>query len=117
MHKLQKISKFFVEYASSIGLDTGAAQGYAIVPVMVGDAMVAGFLSNALFKRGVYVMPITFPAVKEGTDRLRFFLSAAHTEEHIRQALDAVKEEIPKAWAIVEDYKRENAEEEDDGQE
>ena len=53
-------------------------------------------------------MPITFPAVKEGTDRLRFFLSAAHTEDHIRRALDAVKEEIPKAWAIVEDYKREN---------
>jgi len=108
VHHLQKISKFFVEYAASIGLDTGAAQGYAIVPVMVGDPMVAGFLSNALFKRGVYVMPITFPAVKEGTDRLRFFLSAAHTEDHIRRALDAVKEEIPKAWAIVEDYKREN---------
>ncbi|CAK7002287.1 MAG: 4-hydroxy-2,2'-bipyrrole-5-methanol synthase PigH [Desulfovibrio sp.] len=111
VHKLQRISKFFVEYASSIGLDTGAAQGYAIVPVMVGDPMVAGFLSNALFKRGVYVMPITFPAVKEGTDRLRFFLSAAHTEEHIRKALDAVKEEIPKAQAIVEKYKREHAEE------
>lgn len=56
-------------------------------------------------------MPITFPAVKEGTDRLRFFLSAAHTEEHIRTALDAVKEEIPKAWAIVDDYKRQNASE------
>ena len=73
--------------------------------------MVAGFLSNALFKRGIYVMPITFPAVKEGTDRLRFFLSAAHTEDHIRQALDAVKEEIPKAQAIVEKYKSEHAEE------
>ena len=111
VHKLQKISHFFVDYAASIGLDTGAAQGYAVVPVMVGDPMVAGFLSNALFKRGIYVMPITFPAVKEGTDRLRFFLSAAHTEEHIRTALDAVKEEIPKAWAIVDDYKRQNASE------
>ena len=111
VHKLQRISKFFIEYAASIGLDTGAAQGYAVVPVMVGDPMVAGFLSNALFKRGIYVMPITFPAVKEGTDRLRFFLSAAHTEDHIRQALDAVKEEIPKAWAIVDDYKRQHANE------
>ncbi|MDD4700868.1 MAG: aminotransferase class I/II-fold pyridoxal phosphate-dependent enzyme [Desulfovibrio sp.] len=111
VQKLQGISRFFVEYAASIGLDTGSAQGYAIVPVMVGDPMVAGFLSNALFKRGIYVMPITFPAVKEGTDRLRFFLSAAHTEEHIRKALDAVKEEIPKAQAIVEKYKSEHAEE------
>ncbi|MBO5491168.1 MAG: aminotransferase class I/II-fold pyridoxal phosphate-dependent enzyme [Desulfovibrio sp.] len=109
VHRLQEISQFFVRYASGLGLDTGSAQGYAIVPVMVGDPMVAGFLSNALIKRGVYVMPITFPAVKEGTDRLRFFLSASHTEEHIRKALDAVREELPKAREIVEAYKREHA--------
>ncbi|MDE5831993.1 MAG: aminotransferase class I/II-fold pyridoxal phosphate-dependent enzyme, partial [Desulfovibrio sp.] len=53
--KLQKISKFFLDYAQSLGLDTGAAQGYAIVPVIVGDSMVAGFLSQSLFKRGIYV--------------------------------------------------------------
>ena len=109
VRNLQRISQFFIRYAAEIGLDTGAAQGYAVVPVMVGDPMVAGFLSNALFKRGVYVMPITFPAVKEGTDRLRFFLSAAHTEDHIRRALDAVREAMPEARAIVDEYKRTHA--------
>ncbi|BAV92379.1 aminotransferase class I/II-fold pyridoxal phosphate-dependent enzyme [Candidatus Desulfovibrio trichonymphae] len=108
VHRLQRITRFFLEYAKSKGLDTGAAQGYAIVPVLVGDSMVAGFLSTALFKRGTYVMPVTFPAVKEGTARLRFFLSAAHTEEHVRQALDAVVEELPKAHAIVEQYQRDH---------
>ncbi len=111
VHKLQQITRFFLEYAKSKGLDTGAAQGYAIVPVMVGDSMVAGFLSAALFKRGIYVMPVTFPAVKEGTARLRFFLSAAHQEEHIRKTLDAVAEELPKAQAIVEKYQREHQDE------
>ncbi len=111
VHKLQKISQFFVHYASELGLDTGSAQGYAIVPIMIGDAMVAGFLANALIKRNIYVMPITFPAVKEGTDRLRFFLSASHTEEHIRKALDAVKEELPIAWENVKRYMREHANE------
>ncbi len=111
VHKLQNISQFFVHYASELGLDTGSAQGYAIVPIMIGDAMVAGFLANALIKRGIYVMPITFPAVKEGTDRLRFFLSASHTEEHIRKALDAVKEELPIAWDTVKRYVREHANE------
>ncbi|MBO4301314.1 MAG: aminotransferase class I/II-fold pyridoxal phosphate-dependent enzyme, partial [Desulfovibrio sp.] len=77
-----------------------------------GDPFVAGFLSNALIKRNVYVMPITFPAVKEGTDRLRFFLSASHTEEHVRQALDAVREELPRAREAVEAYKREHEGEE-----
>lgn len=111
VHKLQRISQYFLEYAQSKGLDTGAAQGYAIVPVMVGDSMAAGSLANLLFKRGLYVMPITFPAVKEGEARLRFFLSAAHSEEQIRQALDAVAEELPRAREIVASYKREHIEE------
>lgn len=110
VHKLQRISQYFLEYAQSKGLDTGAAQGYAIVPVMVGDSMAAGSLANLLFKRGLYVMPITFPAVKEGEARLRFFLSAAHSEEQIRQALDAVAEELPRAREIVANYKREHIE-------
>ena len=111
VHKLQHISQFFLEYAREKGLDTGAAQGYAIVPIMVGDSMMAGFLANLLFKRGFYVMPITFPAVKEGEARLRFFLSASHTEDHIRTTLDAVAEELPRAREIIGNYKREHADE------
>lgn len=108
VHKIQRISQFFLQYAQGKGLDTGAAQGYAIVPVMVGDSMVAGFLANALFRRGIYVMPITFPAVKEGQARLRFFLSASHTEDLIRRTLDAVVEELPRAQEIVDNYRREH---------
>ncbi len=102
VHKLQHISIYFLDYAQSLGLDTGVAQGYANVPVIVGDSMVAGFMANALLQRGVYAMPITFPAVKEGTARLRFFLSAAHSEEDARRALDVTAEEIPKVTAMVE---------------
>lgn len=105
VHKLQRISQYFLKYAKERGLDTGAAQGYAVLPIMVGDSMVTGFLSQLLFKRGIYVMPISFPAVKEGAARLRFFLSAAHTEDQIRTALDAVAEEMPKAKAFVENYR------------
>ena len=104
VHRLQKISQYFLHYAQSKGLDTGQAQGYAVLPVIVGDSMVSGFLSQALFKRGIYVMPISFPAVKEGTARLRFFISASHTEEHVRAAVDAVTEELPKAKALVAEY-------------
>lgn len=104
VQRLQDISQYFLHYAQSKGLDTGQAQGYAVLPVIVGDSMVSGFLSQALFKRGIYVMPISFPAVKEGTARLRFFISASHTEEHVRTALDAVTEELPKAKALVAEY-------------
>ncbi len=105
VHKLQHISKYFLDYAQSLGLDTGVAQGYANVPVIVGDSMVAGFMANALLKRGVYAMPITFPAVKEGTARLRFFLSAAHSEEDVRRALDVTAEEIPLVTKMVEEIR------------
>ncbi len=110
VRKLQEISQYFLEYAKEKGLDTGAAQGYAVLPIMVGDSIVAGFLSQLLFRRGIYVMPISFPAVKEGTARLRFFLSAAHTRQQIRTAIDAVIEELPKARAIVEKYRNEHLE-------
>ena len=109
VQKLQRISQYFLQYARERQLDTGAAQGYAVVPVIIGASMVTGFLSQQLRKRGIYVMPISYPAVKEGTARLRFFISAAHTEDHVRQALDAVIEEIPEAQAIVEKYQREHS--------
>ncbi len=105
VQRLQHISQYFLHYAQSKGLDTGAAQGYGVIPIIVGDSMVSGFLSQALFKRGIYVMPVSFPAVKEGTARLRFFISASHTEELVRKTLDAVVEEWPKAIDTVEKYR------------
>ncbi len=97
VHKLQSISQYFLKYAKEKGFDTGAAQGYAVVPVIVGNSIPTGILATLLFERDVYVMPITFPAVKEGTARLRYFLSAAHSEEDVRRALDITAEELPRA--------------------
>ncbi len=108
VHKLQHISQYFLSYAKEKGLNTGEAQGYAIVPVITGESMVSGFLATRLFNRGIYVMPISFPAVKEGEARLRFFLSASQTEENVRTAIDALVEELPKAQAIVDAYNAEH---------
>ena len=110
VHKLQHISQYFLKYATEKGLNTGEAQGYAIVPVITGDSMVTGFLATQLFRRGIYVMPITFPAVKEGEARLRFFLSASQTEENVRYTLDALVEELPKAIETVRKYNEEHPE-------
>ena len=53
-------------------------------------------LSRALFERGINVQPILYPAVEEEKARLRFFITAAHTEEQIRRTVDAVAEELMK---------------------
>jgi len=39
------------------------------------------------------VHPMVYPSVPEDGARLRFFVTAAHTEEHLLRAADAVLEE------------------------
>ena len=95
--KLQAVSHEFVRYAKSKGLDTGSAEGYAVVPLMLGSSLLAGKLASRMFARKVNVMPIIYPVVEEGAARLRFFLSAAHDVEHVHRAIDIVCEELPKA--------------------
>lgn len=97
VEKLQAISRFFVDQAQARGLDTGGADGFAVVPIHLGGSLLAGFLATALFNRRINVLPIIYPVVEEGAARLRFFLSAAHDETTVLQALDAVAEELPKA--------------------
>ena len=46
--------------------------------------------------RGINVQPILHPAVEESAARLRFFVTAKHTEEQIRLTVDAVVEELKK---------------------
>jgi NAD(P)-dependent dehydrogenase (short-subunit alcohol dehydrogenase family) len=80
----------WVTWLASRSPDRAAA---AIVPLVTGSSVSAGRLSDALFRRGVNVQPILYPAVPERAARLRFFLSASHTEDQIRSALATTVEE------------------------
>ena len=51
-------------------------------------------LSRALFDRGINVQPSRYPAVEERAARLRFFITAGHTEEQIRHAVGVTAEEV-----------------------
>ena len=52
-------------------------------PAITGSSIKAARLSAALFKRGINVQPILYPAVPEKSARLRFFISCQHTEAQI----------------------------------
>jgi 8-amino-7-oxononanoate synthase len=91
---LRDRSALFLRLANEKGLDTGMSQGSAVVPVVVGDSLRSIALANALFDRGINVQPILYPAVEERSSRLRFFISSAHTEEQIRDTVDAVDDEL-----------------------
>ncbi len=81
----------FLELMQSLGIDTGFARGYAVVPVIVGSSLKAAMLSNQFFAAGINVQPIIYPAVEEKSARLRFFLSAMHSEQNIRFAYEVTK--------------------------
>jgi hypothetical protein len=46
-----------------------------------------------MFRRGINVQPILYPAVPERAARLRFFLTAAHSEDQIRETVAILLEE------------------------
>ncbi|MBI5189650.1 MAG: 8-amino-7-oxononanoate synthase [Nitrospirae bacterium] len=65
-----------------------------IVPLVVGDAGHALALSAALMDAGFYAPAIRPPTVPEGGSRVRFTVSALHTEEDIRELVESVRRAI-----------------------
>ncbi len=62
---------------------------HPIVPVMLGDARLAQEMAKDMLAEGIYVIGFSFPVVPKGQARIRVQLSAAHTREHVDQAIDA----------------------------
>jgi 8-amino-7-oxononanoate synthase len=62
----------------------------AIFPVVLGTPERAVAASSRLRELGLLVRAIRPPTVPEGTSRLRFALSAAHTDAQLEAALDAL---------------------------
>jgi glycine C-acetyltransferase len=62
---------------------------HPIVPVIVGDTAKALAMSDALFKKGVYVSGFGFPVVPQGHARLRCQISAVHSDDDLQEAVDA----------------------------
>ncbi|UCF94939.1 MAG: glycine C-acetyltransferase [Desulfobacterales bacterium] len=61
---------------------------HPIVPIMLGDAQLAQEMATRLLKEGVYVVGFFYPVVPRGEARIRVQISAAHTEEDLRLALE-----------------------------
>ena len=62
---------------------------HPIIPVMLGDAALAGRMAESLLQRGVYVIGFSFPVVPKGQARIRTQMSAALTREQLEKALAA----------------------------
>ena len=86
--RLWENTRFFKAGLAALGFDTGASES-PITPVVVGDAALAMSLSDRLFDAGVFAQGIGFPTVPRGRARVRTIVTATHTRDQLRRALDA----------------------------
>jgi glycine C-acetyltransferase len=73
---------------------------HPIVPIMLYDARLAQDMARDLLNEGIYVIGFSYPVVPQGQARIRVQVSAAHTQEHLDQCVDAFTR-IGKKYGII----------------
>lgn len=89
--KLHENSRYFRKKMEAAGFDLVPGE-HPIIPVMLGDAVLAQKMAGCLLEQGIYVVGFSFPVVPEGKARIRTQMSAAHEKIHIDKAVDAFVE-------------------------
>lgn len=97
--KLQENTAYFKKGIQNAGFDIVDGDS-AIVPVMLYDAKLSQQMAEKLLEKGIYVIGFFYPVVPKGKARIRVQLSAAHTKEHLDQAINAFTE-VGKSLKIV----------------
>jgi glycine C-acetyltransferase len=94
--KLFENTRYFREEMSKLGFNILPGT-HPIVPIMLGDTMLAQNMAARLLEKGIYVIGFSYPVVPKGKARIRIQISAAHSREEldfaIRQFAE-VKEEL-----------------------
>ena len=65
---------------------------HPIVPVMLGDAVLAQTMSTRLLELGIFAIGFFYPVVPQGKARIRVQISAGHTLEDLDRAVSAFKQ-------------------------
>ena len=89
--RLEESTKYFREKISEAGFEIKKGK-HPIVPIMLGDAVLAQNMASKLLEKGIYVIGFFYPVVPKGTARIRVQISAAHTKEDLDFAIKAFKE-------------------------
>jgi glycine C-acetyltransferase len=79
-------TKYFKKELNSMGFDTGESET-PITPVIVGESSKAKELSNLLYEKGVFALPIVFPMVARDKARIRTMMNAGLNRDDLNVAL------------------------------
>jgi glycine C-acetyltransferase len=85
--KLEANTTFYRRLLGEAGLAIKPGT-HPIVPVMLGDAVLAQRVSAELLNHGVYAIGFFYPVVPQGQARIRTQVSAAHTREDLQFAVE-----------------------------
>lgn len=86
--QLSENSRYFREKMEAAGF-TLVPGHHPIIPVMLGDAVLAQKMAARMLEEGIYVVGFSFPVVPKGQARIRTQMSAAHNRQHLDRAIDA----------------------------
>ncbi len=86
--QLQDNAVYFRKCLSEAGFTLSGAD-HPIIPVMVGDAVLASKFSEALLAKGIYAVAFSYPVVPKGQARIRTQMCAAHSREQLKKVVDA----------------------------
>lgn len=89
--KLEENTKYFREKIKAAGFNIKDGV-HPIVPIMLGDAVLAQTMAAKMLEKGVYVVGFFFPVVPKGTARIRVQISAAHSKEDLDFAVNKFAE-------------------------
>ncbi|MBK7500773.1 MAG: glycine C-acetyltransferase [Ignavibacteriales bacterium] len=89
--KLEENTKYFREKIKAAGFNIKDGV-HPIVPIMLGDAVLAQTMAAKMLEKGVYVVGFFFPVVPKGTARIRVQISAAHSKEDLDFAVQKFTE-------------------------
>lgn len=89
--KLEENTKYFREKIKAAGFNIKEGV-HPIVPIMLGDAVLAQQMAARMLEKGVYVIGFFYPVVPKGTARIRVQISAAHSKEDLDFAVEKFSE-------------------------
>ena len=86
--QLHSNAAYFRKKMTERGFDLKPGE-HPIIPVMLGDALLASRMADRLLGRGVYVIGFSFPVVPKGQARIRTQMSAGLTRKQLDMAIEA----------------------------
>ncbi len=102
--KLKKVLQAKIDYfrgeMEKQGFNLGGDGKHPIIPVMLSQEKLATEMAAKLFEEGIYVRGFTYPVVPKGKARIRVQISAQHSTDHLRKAIEAFAK-IGKQYQVI----------------